>query len=185
LLTRNLSNSSGTARHGEGVRDRIPRAEHERWATAPHRSDPVSLILESGEGRIQELLPIPHGRMAVSPLTFYRGTADIMAADLGPMPAFGLRAQLCGDCYLMNLGGFATAERRIIFDINDFDETAPGPCEWDVKCLAASLCWRADPMVSPPLTSAMWPWPVSVLIASTCGSTQKRRYLRPGIRAWI
>ncbi len=85
------------------------------------------------------MLPIRYGRMAVSPFTFYRGTADIMAADLGPMPVSGLRAQLCGDCHLMNLGGFATAERRIIFDINDFDETAPGPCEWDVKRLAASF----------------------------------------------
>ena len=124
---------------GKALRDRISRMEHEKWTPAPDRRDPVSLILESGEGRIQELLPIRYGRMAVSPFTFYRGTADIMAADLGSMPVSGLRAQLCGDCHLMNLGGFATAERRLIFDINDFDETAPGPWEWDVKRLAASF----------------------------------------------
>ena len=124
---------------GKALRDRMPRAEHDKWAPALNRRDPVSLILESGEGRIQELLPIRYGRMAVSPFTFFRGTADIMAADLGPMRASGLRAQLCGDCHLMNLGGFATAERRLILDIDDFDETAPGPCEWDVKRLAASF----------------------------------------------
>jgi uncharacterized protein (DUF2252 family) len=124
---------------GKTLRERMPRVQHEKWAPAPDRRDPVSLILESGIGRIQELLPIRYGRMMVSPFTFYRGTAGIMAADLAQMPVSGLHAQICGDCHLMNLGGFATAERRLIFDINDFDETLPGPWEWDVKRLAASF----------------------------------------------
>ena len=124
---------------GKALRDRMPRVQHEKWIPASDRRDPVSLVLESGKGRIQELLPIRYGRMMVSPFTFYRGTADIMAADLGPTAVSGLRAQICGDCHLMNLGGFATAERRLIFDINDFDETLPGPWEWDVKRLAASF----------------------------------------------
>jgi uncharacterized protein (DUF2252 family) len=124
---------------GKVLRERMPRAQHEKWVPAPNRRDPVSLILETSKGRIQELLPIRYGRMVVSPFTFYRGTADIMAADLGPTPVSGLRAQICGDCHLMNFGGFATAERRLIFDINDFDETLPGPWEWDVKRLAASF----------------------------------------------
>ena len=88
---------------------------------------------------IPELVPIRYGRMMVSPFTFYRGTANIMAADLASTPATGIQAQLCGDCHLLNLGGFATPERRLIFDTNDFDETLPGPWEWDVKRLVASF----------------------------------------------
>jgi uncharacterized protein (DUF2252 family) len=136
---------------GKALRKRTPRVQHEKWMPASDRRDPVSLVLESGRGRIHELLPIRYGRMMVSPFTFYRGTADIMAADLAPMPVSGLRAQICGDCHLMNLGGFATAERRLIFDINDFDETLPGPWEWDVKRLAASfvLACRSNGFAAP------------------------------------
>jgi uncharacterized protein (DUF2252 family) len=103
----------------------------------------VDLVLQSSKGRIPELLPIRYGRMMVSPFTFYRATADIMAEDLAPTPVTGLRAQLCGDCHLLNFNGYATPERRLIFDLNDFDETLPGPWEWDVKRLATSFVLAA------------------------------------------
>jgi uncharacterized protein (DUF2252 family) len=101
--------------------------------------DPIQLLEESSKGRIPELLPIRYGRMMQSPFAFYRGAAAIMAADLAQTPVTGLRVQVCGDCHLVNFGGFATPERRLIFDINDFDETLPGPWEWDLKRLAASF----------------------------------------------
>jgi uncharacterized protein (DUF2252 family) len=99
----------------------------------------VAVLEESSEGRVPELIPIRYGRMLQSPFTFFRGAAAIMAADLASTPVTGLRVQACGDCHLLNFGGFATPERRIIFDINDFDETLPAPWEWDVKRLAASF----------------------------------------------
>ena len=101
--------------------------------------DPVGLLLEQEKTRVPELVPIRHGRMLVSPFTFYRGAALPMAADLATTPASGLRVQLCGDAHLSNFGAFASPERRLVFDVNDFDETLPGPFEWDVKRLAASL----------------------------------------------
>lgn len=104
-----------------------------------NRPNPVEILVKSGAGRIQELLPIRYGRMSVSPFTFYRGAAAIMASDLSRTPTTGYYVQACGDCHLANFGAFATAEHRIIFDINDFDETYPAPWEWDVKRLAASF----------------------------------------------
>jgi uncharacterized protein (DUF2252 family) len=101
--------------------------------------DPVGLLLEQAKSRVPELVPVRHGRMLVSPFTFYRGAALPMAADLATTPASGLRVQLCGDAHLSNFGAFASPERRLVFDVNDFDETLPGPFEWDVKRLAASL----------------------------------------------
>jgi uncharacterized protein (DUF2252 family) len=101
--------------------------------------DPVGLLLGQAESRVPELVPVRHGRMLVSPFTFYRGAALPMAADLAGTPASGLRVQLCGDAHLSNFGAFASPERRLVFDVNDFDETLPGPFEWDVKRLAASL----------------------------------------------
>ena len=124
---------------GKALRELVPREEHARWKAPRDRHDPVQLVIESSKGRIPDLVPIRYGRMAVSPFTFYRGTALNMAADLAGTPNTGLRVQVCGDCHLMNFGGFATPERRVIFDINDFDETLPGPWEWDVKRLAASF----------------------------------------------
>jgi uncharacterized protein (DUF2252 family) len=107
---------------------------------APDRSrDPVGLLLEQDKSRVPELVPIRHGRMLVSPFTYYRGAALPMAADLATTPASGLRVQLCGDAHLANFGAFASPARRLVFDVNDFDETLPGPFEWDVKRLAASL----------------------------------------------
>src|SRR3974390_3473453 len=106
----------------------------------PDRSrDPVGLLLEQDKSRVPELVPVRHGRMLVSPFTYYRGAALPMAADLATTPASGLRVQLCGDAHLANFGGFAHPARRLVFDVNDFDETLPGPFEWDVKRLAASL----------------------------------------------
>jgi uncharacterized protein (DUF2252 family) len=124
---------------GKSLRARVPRTSHGEWSSPSRRSDPVDMVLESNKGRIPQLLPIRYGRMMVSPFTFYRATADIMAADLATTPATGISAQLCGDCHLLNFGGYATPERRLVFDVNDFDETLPGPWEWDVKRLAASF----------------------------------------------
>lgn len=121
------------------ARDRVPLAVH---ATVPNRGarfDAVGIVLDQAEPRLPELIPIRHGRMAASPFTFYRGAAAVMAADLATLPRTDLTVQLCGDAHLLNFGMFASPERRLVFDINDFDETYPGPWEWDVKRLVASL----------------------------------------------
>src|SRR3954451_2647164 len=112
---------------------------HAGWKPATDRPDPVSLLQEQDESREQDLVPVRHGRMMVSPFTFYRGAAKIMAEDLNDTPTAGLTVQLCGDAHLSNFGVFASPERNLVFDLNDFDETLPGPFEWDVKRLAASL----------------------------------------------
>lgn len=124
---------------GKSLRDKCPRHDHAVWQAPVNRPDPLALIEESNQGRIPQLVPIRHGRMLQSPFTFYRGAALNMAADLANTPASGLRVQACGDCHLLNFGVFATPERRVIFDINDLDETLPAPWEWDVKRLAASF----------------------------------------------
>jgi len=136
--TRAERQAAGKALHGKS-----PRTSHAEWAPAARRADPVAQVIASSKGRIPELIPIRYGRMMASPFTFFRGTANIMAADLATTPATGITVQACGDCHLMNFGGFATPERQIIFDINDFDETMPGPWEWDVKRLAASMVLAA------------------------------------------
>ena len=124
---------------GKSLRDQCPREAHADWKRPAARPDPVQLLEQANKGRIPELLPIRFGRMVRTPFTFYRGAALNMAADLAATPATGLRVQACGDCHLVNFGGFATPERRVIFDINDMDETLPAPWEWDVKRLAASF----------------------------------------------
>lgn len=128
---------------GKGLRGRVPRQQQAEWSLPRNRRNPVDMVIESSKGRIPELIPIRYGRMMVSPFTFYRGTANIMAADLASAPATGLVVQICGDCHLLNFGGYATPERRLLFDINDFDETIPGPWEWDLKRLAASFVLAA------------------------------------------
>ncbi len=128
---------------GKALREKVPHALHALWSPPSGRADPVAMVSAANEGRIPHLVPIRHGRMMVSPFTFYRGTAGLMAADLAATPVSGITTQVCGDCHLMNFGGFATPERRVIFDINDFDETMPGPWEWDVKRLAASMVMAA------------------------------------------
>ena len=128
---------------GKALRQRVAREQHGEWKPGRNRRDPVGLVIESSKGRIPELIPIRYGRMMVSPFTFYRGTANIMAADLAHTPVSGLNAQLCGDAHLLNFGGFATPERRIVLDINDFDESFPGPWEWDLKRLVTSFVFAA------------------------------------------
>jgi uncharacterized protein (DUF2252 family) len=124
---------------GKSLRENCPRSSHADWKAPDNRPDPLRLLEQSNKGRIPELIPIRHGRMVRTPFTFYRGAALNMAADLAVTPATGLRVQACGDAHLLNFGAFATPERRIIFDINDLDETLPAPWEWDVKRLAASF----------------------------------------------
>ncbi len=125
--------------HGLDLRARLPHERHATWAPPASRSDPIAILERQGENRIEELLPIRYGRMAASPFAFFRGGAAIMAADLSGTPTGGLRAQLCGDAHLLNFGMFETPERSLVFGLNDFDETLPGPIEWDVKRLAASV----------------------------------------------
>jgi uncharacterized protein (DUF2252 family) len=124
---------------GEQARDRTPLSSHADWAPAADRPDPVGLLEEQDATREPDLVPVRHGRMLVSPFTFYRGAAKIMAADLKDTPTAGLHAQLCGDAHLSNFGAFASPERRLLFGLNDFDETLPGPFEYDVKRMAASF----------------------------------------------
>jgi len=127
------------AARGKEARKRAPRSSHGAWAPRPDRPDPVGLLEEQAADRAADLVPIRYGRMLVSPGTFYRGGALLMASDLDDSPVTGLAAQLCGDAHLMNFGLYQSPERSLVFDINDFDETLPGPWEWDVKRLAASF----------------------------------------------
>ena len=124
---------------GKGARTRTPPSSHSGWHPAADRPDPVTLLAEQNATREPDLVPVRHGRMMASPFTFYRGAARIMAADLKDTPVAGLSAQLCGDAHLSNFGAFASPERRLLFDLNDFDETLPGPFEYDVKRMAASF----------------------------------------------
>ena len=124
---------------GRTARDRTPPSSHSGWRAATDRPDPVGLLERQDRTREPDLVPVRHGRMMVSPFTFYRGAAKIMAVDLKDTPAAGLRTQLCGDAHLSNFGMFASPERRLVFDLNDFDETLPGPFEYDVKRMAASF----------------------------------------------
>jgi len=124
---------------GKEIRKTVPRSSHAVWAPPADRADPVTLITDQDTDRLQFLVPIRHYRMAESAFTFYRGTAKVMAADLAGTPATGLTSQLCGDAHLSNFGSFGTPTREQIFDTNDFDETLPGPWEWDLKRLVASF----------------------------------------------
>lgn len=124
---------------GRDARTATPRSAHAGWRPAPDRPDPITLLEEQARTRVPELVPIRYGRMVASPFAFFRGAALVMAADLATTPVTGFQTQLCGDAHLLNFGLFASAERRLVFDINDFDETLPGPWEWDVKRLAASF----------------------------------------------
>jgi uncharacterized protein (DUF2252 family) len=126
------------AGHGKAIRERVPRSAHGKWQAAPDRPDPVEVLRRQAQTRTPMLVPIRHGRMLASAFTFFRGGAAMMAADLAATPTSGLQAQLCGDAHLENFGGFAAPDRHLVFDVNDFDETLPGPWEWDLKRLAAS-----------------------------------------------
>jgi len=127
------------AARGKTARAEVPRASHAEFDPGPDRPDPIALLEEQAKTRLPELVPVRYGRMMVSPFTYYRGAALPMASDLATTPVSGLAVQACGDAHLSNFGLFGSAERRLIFDVNDFDETLPGPWEWDVKRLAASM----------------------------------------------
>src|ERR1700748_1090341 len=124
---------------GKGARQRVPRRTLGSWSEADRRHDPLKTILAQNQIRVPELTPLRHQRMAVSPWNYYRGAAAVMAGDLGGQPDSGLMVQLCGDAHVLNFGLWATPERNLSFDLRDFDETCPGPFEWDVKRLAVSL----------------------------------------------
>jgi uncharacterized protein (DUF2252 family) len=128
-----------SAARGKAARAAVPRASHAVFEPGPDRPDPIALLEEQAATRLPELVPVRWGRMLVSPFTYYRGAALPMASDLATTPVSGLAVQACGDAHLSNFGIFGSAERRLVFDVNDFDETLPGPWEWDVKRLAASL----------------------------------------------
>jgi len=124
---------------GKALRDRVPRKNHSGWKPQRKRRDPIDVLEESNHGRLRELVPIRYGRMLKSPFTFLRGSAALMAYDLAATPKTGMQVQACGDCHLLNFGLFATPERHLVFDLNDFDETLPAPWEWDLKRLAVSF----------------------------------------------
>jgi uncharacterized protein (DUF2252 family) len=124
---------------GAGWRRQVPRSDQGIWQPSVTRRDPVEILIEQGQSRIRELLPVRYARMKADPFAFFRGAAAVMAADLADSPATGLRTQACGDCHLANFGSYATPEGTPVFDINDFDETLPAPFEWDLKRLATSL----------------------------------------------
>src|SRR5258708_399118 len=125
---------------GKALRERVSRTSHAKWAAPSGRPDPIEMLRHSDSGRLPELLPIRYGRMQQSPFAFFRGSAAVMAWDLSKTPATGIRLQACGDCHAANFGGFASPERRLLFDINDFDETLRAPWELEVKRQAASVC---------------------------------------------
>lgn len=129
---------SRRAAHGKSCRADVRRSSHAWWEPPSDRPDPVALLEEQAAERVPELVPIRYGRMSASPFAFYRGAAYVMASDLAATPTTGIRVQLCGDAHLANFGGFSSPERQLLFDLNDFDETLPGPWEWDLKRLAAS-----------------------------------------------
>ena len=129
---------------GKEARNQVPRSSHSQWSAGPDRRDPVTLLEEQNADRVDWLVPIRHARMRVSPFTFYRGTARIMASDLAGSPVSGQHVQLGGDAHLSNFGAYASSERNLVFDANDFDETLPGPWEWDLKRLATSFVVAAQ-----------------------------------------
>ena len=141
MVMRKVAHPTVSDRKAKGLeaQDRAPLSSHSTWSPAADRPDPVALLGEQDTTREQDLVPVRHGRMMVSPFTFYRGAATVMAADLGGTPVAGLEVQLCGDAHLSNFGLFASPERLLLFDLNDFDETLPGPFEYDVKRMAASF----------------------------------------------
>ncbi|MGW6566726.1 DUF2252 domain-containing protein [Streptomyces sp. NPDC054975] len=138
-----MTTPAARAEAGRAARKRVPRSSHGRWIPPSQRPDPLSVLERQSVDRVPELVPIRYGRMAASPFAFLRGAAAVMAADLAPQRHTGLTVQLCGDAHLLNFGVYASPERALLFDVNDFDETLPGPFEWDVKRLAASVAAAA------------------------------------------
>ena len=135
----NAASAEERAAAGKAAREKVPRSSHGEWEPPARRRDPVKVLEDQAKSRVPELVPIRYGRMLASPFTFFRGAAAIMAMDLAKTPQSGLRVQACGDAHLSNFGVFAAPDRRLVVDVNDFDETLPGPWEWDLKRLAASF----------------------------------------------
>src|SRR6516164_3253314 len=131
--------SGESAERGRAARRDVPRSVHGDWTPAPDRPDPVAVLTAQAATRVQALVPIRYGRMLVSPFTFYRGAAAVMAVDLAQTPNSGIAVQACGDAHISNFGAFAAPDRKLVFSPNDFDETLPGPWEWDVKRMTASV----------------------------------------------
>src|SRR6266849_2488036 len=136
LDTRTLADRRAAGRE---LRTRVPRSSHASWTPAADRPDPLSLLEEQNRSRLPHLVPLRYARMSVSPFTFLRGSAIVMAQDLAATAVSGIKVQICGDAHLNNFGIYATPERNQVFDVNDFDETLPGPWEWDIKRFAASI----------------------------------------------
>ncbi|MEU7296331.1 DUF2252 domain-containing protein [Streptomyces exfoliatus] len=138
-----MTTPSERAALGKQARKRVPRSSHGRWIPSSQRPHPIDVLEQQAKGRLPDLVPLRYGRMAASPFAFFRGAAAVMAADLAAQHHTGLTVQLCGDAHLLNFGVYASPERTLLFDVNDFDETLPGPFEWDVKRLAASVAVAA------------------------------------------
>ena len=138
-IQRHPGSPADRAAVGKAARSRAPRSSHGEWRAAADRPDPVELLERQAASRVGRLVPLRYGRMLASPFAFYRGAAAVMAADLAGTSNSGFETQLCGDAHLSNFGAFASPERRLVFDLNDFDETLPGPWEWDLKRLVASF----------------------------------------------
>ena len=136
---REVLTSEEWRQRGRMRRKAVPRSSHAEWAPPPDRPDPVSILENQAKERVEDLVPIRHGRMAASQFAYFRGAAAPMAWDLGHLPSSDIRVQCCGDAHLLNFGMFGAADRRLVFDVNDFDETLPGPFEWDLKRLVASF----------------------------------------------
>jgi uncharacterized protein (DUF2252 family) len=165
---------------GKALREVAARKAQREWKPPANRLDPVDLLIESSKGRMEELLPIRYGRMMVSPFTFYRGAAAIMAYDLSNTPSTGLTLVADGDCHLLNFGGFATAERKLVFDINDFDEVSFAPWEWDLKRLVASFVIAAQSNGFDPIDSQEAGW-----LAAQSYRLQMAEYTRmPTLEVW-
>src|SRR5262249_46155708 len=155
------------AEASRALRKGVPRSAHGDWSASANRRDPIEVLEEQGLTRLPELAPVRYGRMATSPFAFFRGSAAVMAMDLAATPTTGLRVQACGDAHVANFGKFATPERNLVFDLNDFDETLPGPWGWDVKRLAASLYIVARERGFSPGSCAQ-------VVAASCGTYRDR-----------
>jgi uncharacterized protein (DUF2252 family) len=165
--------------HGRALRDRAARKHHAAWQAPSNRRDPIEILIEQGESRLPDLLPVRYGRMRPSPFTFLRGAAAVMAADLAATPSNGLVVQAAGDCHCLNFGGFATPERRLAFDINDFDETAVAPWEWDVKRLAASFVVAALDLLGKEARAEL-----GEIVARAYRETMAEIAVQPVLEAW-
>ena len=167
---------------GKALREKIPRKQHGLWKEVKGRPNPIHVLRASDAGRMKELVPIRYGRMLQSPFSFYRGAAGVMASDLAQLPHTDLKVQACGDCHLMNFGGFATPERNIIFDINDFDETLSAPWEWDVKRLTASIALAARSIGLPMTKPVIVPSVLRAVTGNTCGDSPEWTRFGSGTR---